>query len=801
MSETNALTIKLGLTGLSSVQSGFREIQEGATRISESVKELAIGFAEIAGIALTLEGIREGFAGIIEAGSQLELLHERTGASTAMLAELSIAMKDAGLDGNAAGQMMNRMSKELVNAEANGGPVATAIADLHLNLRDLLEMVPDEQFRKIAVAIASMENPTLRAAAATQLFGRSGGALIPVFNAMRQASEDTGFASLLGRNAAMFHEIEVGMDRIKRAGQGLFLGILDQLGPQLNEFVKRIGSIDLTGMGRDIGAFAQIAIDAWKRGKFGEFVELSIRAAFEVGEDAADKFCEYAANAIDSTLGSSQFWSHVWMAFDTVAFASMSGLTRLFMWIEMPWVSLWRYLWDTVETLGHNAFERIKAQFQTIKTLASGIGHPFNMIQGLGTGTSGTEGLHPDIKPMPSFTEKWMETMENTSILNKAIKDTYIGLTSALHDFLGLGITFGKAGTSARDTFRQLFAGKRGARDAKAAGGEEAEPDFSGFAMPVDQFKLAQAAIERTKNSLIDMDEALVKLQTNWTETSQEKWQVRKTLLEDERAELQELVALLQKAANAEADSKKRQEITAKLDEARGQLKNKDKEIGSLGPDPNKFGQQWTAAFTKMKESIGTSAQQISQIITGTITHAVNGLANALTNVIMGSQSAAAAFEQFGMQMLASFIESILAAIIWAKIAIPILTYLGIVSGGATTAPGMAAIGIATMTASTVGFAGGGYTGSGAKWEPAGIVHRGEYVVTADDLNAMGGPKGLESRLYGANGGGAGNRIDNRITFGVYSDRSMVADFLKSSEGRKIFVDLSKQHAHEIGQA
>jgi hypothetical protein len=38
------------------------------------------------------------------------------------------------------------------------------------------------------------------------------------------------------------------------------------------------------------------------------------------------------------------------------------------------------------------------------------------------------------------------------------------------------------------------------------------------------------------------------------------------------------------------------------------------------------------------------------------------------------------------------------------------------------------------------GFAGGGYTGPGGKFEPAGVVHRGEVVFSQDDVNALGGP-------------------------------------------------------------
>lgn len=41
------------------------------------------------------------------------------------------------------------------------------------------------------------------------------------------------------------------------------------------------------------------------------------------------------------------------------------------------------------------------------------------------------------------------------------------------------------------------------------------------------------------------------------------------------------------------------------------------------------------------------------------------------------------------------------------------------------------------------GYATGGYTGPGGKYEPAGIVHRGEGVLSQEDIRALGGPGGF----------------------------------------------------------
>ena len=50
----------------------------------------------------------------------------------------------------------------------------------------------------------------------------------------------------------------------------------------------------------------------------------------------------------------------------------------------------------------------------------------------------------------------------------------------------------------------------------------------------------------------------------------------------------------------------------------------------------------------------------------------------------------------------------------------------------------------AAIQAVTPGFANGGYTGDGGKYDPAGIVHKGEGVLTQEEIAALGGPTGFE---------------------------------------------------------
>ena len=86
-----------------------------------------------------------------------------------------------------------------------------------------------------------------------------------------------------------------------------------------------------------------------------------------------------------------------------------------------------------------------------------------------------------------------------------------------------------------------------------------------------------------------------------------------------------------------------------------------------------------------------------------------------------------------------------------AKIAIKqaILGPLASALGGA----GMAGGGLGKL----LGFDEGGYTGAGGKHAPAGVVHKGEYVMDAETVRRAGGPSAfddLRKRLKGYADGG-----------------------------------------------
>ena len=130
-----------------------------------------------------------------------------------------------------------------------------------------------------------------------------------------------------------------------------------------------------------------------------------------------------------------------------------------------------------------------------------------------------------------------------------------------------------------------------------------------------------------------------------------------------------------------------------------------------------------------------------------------------------------------------------------------------------------------------VGFADGGFTGYGGKYEPAGIVHRGEGVLTQEEIAALGGPSGFfalrQSIKNGfADGGlvmdapkvlnpsqnsGVKKAVDQiqsnsssqqstpqNLQINNILDPSIVGDFMGTSSGTKTFMNFIKNNRSSI---
>ena len=110
----------------------------------------------------------------------------------------------------------------------------------------MIELSPEEQFDKIARAIANVESPTLRAAAAQDIFGRAGTKLLPLFAAgeeglekLKKKAHELGmvFDQEAADKAARLADAQT---TLKRAIQGLTITISENIVPVITELVEKL---------------------------------------------------------------------------------------------------------------------------------------------------------------------------------------------------------------------------------------------------------------------------------------------------------------------------------------------------------------------------------------------------------------------------------------------------------------------------------------------------------------------------------------------------------------------------------
>lgn len=120
-------------------------------------------------------------------------------------------------------------------------------------------------------------------------------------------------------------------------------------------------------------------------------------------------------------------------------------------------------------------------------------------------------------------------------------------------------------------------------------------------------------------------------------------------------------------------------------------------------------------------------------------------------------------------------------------------------------------------------FAEGGYTGPGSKYQPAGVVHAGEYVFSADSVRRLGlvaldnlhrlskgAPVPIGPRLGYAEGGlveslslspAAAPTVNQSVRIVNTVDPRITKDFLTSSEGEKVILNIISRNNAALKQA
>ncbi|HEY1068412.1 MAG TPA: phage tail tape measure protein, partial [Pirellulales bacterium] len=157
---------------------GLRAAQEKLAAFGAAVRVAGTQLLTLgAGLAAPLAGSLQLFSSL---GDSLAKASARTGIAVETLSELGYAADQSGASLETLEKGVQRMQRIVVEAADGSAGAVDALDRLGLSAQKLAGLAPDEQFRLIAERISKIKDPTQRAAAAMDVFGKSGTQLLPL---------------------------------------------------------------------------------------------------------------------------------------------------------------------------------------------------------------------------------------------------------------------------------------------------------------------------------------------------------------------------------------------------------------------------------------------------------------------------------------------------------------------------------------------------------------------------------------------------------------------------------------------
>lgn len=242
---------------------------------SDLQKTAASATAAVAKYATAGIGVAIGALGIMTKNSMNAIdatgdLAKSVSISTDKFKNMALVFEESGSSAEGMISSLSIMQRNLADAASGGEATSAAFKTLGLNINDLINMTPDEQFTKIATAISTIENPTQRAGVAMDIFGRGALKMTDIFvDFAAKANEAEAFQrkfnlALSDIDTAVVAEANDAMGRVGMTINGVGNTIAVQVSPLITAFSQSLldAAMDGETFGKGVAAGVGIAADA-----------------------------------------------------------------------------------------------------------------------------------------------------------------------------------------------------------------------------------------------------------------------------------------------------------------------------------------------------------------------------------------------------------------------------------------------------------------------------------------------------------------------------------------------------------
>ena len=668
--------------------------EKRAKEIDEAFRKVGAGIGIAIGAAVTAIGV--GVAKAIGEVDKLNDMSVKFGIDLKDLQELKFIAAQTGTDVDTLGKGVQRMAK-VMSAELGGASTAfdklgLSVKGVDGNLKSTTDILPE-----IANKFAAMQDPMQKAALAQELFGKSGVDLIP-----------------------MLEQGGAGLAQLKDRAQELGLVLSDEVVGAIASFddkLQELNAVSDAFFGKLAGEVAPILEEL-----ISDFIEWATQG--DVLQDIID-ICTTAVEAFDASL--------------RAVVGAGEAVTAVL-----------GQLSDAFGSTGQRAYSVSEDIAQAVSKIVTVVRVAAAAIEGLGYGAAAVMALATGDR-------------EGYLLYNKRFKDAQGKGDQAFaqHDLVQQDARFaffnsGSGGGSApKPTGGGFNVGGGGGRakpspaPRKSGGG--------GIDRAAQEAERARQMLEREINETR-------KAMADWAHEQEYfggeiagAWEKSVQKTAEQVAELRKLGADAKFIAEYEAAALKQRQFEKTQAQTRQQQPNWDL-VKSMEDERNAL------YLTNEQIAINNNLARLNEHATDAQKNAVIDLTKELVHLTEMRQLA----DSFGNSMMSAFDAIIdgsksasqafgdmlqdMSKMIMRFMAQKAVEHLVNMIFSKFTGVGNFSVANSALANGSAEFATGGYTGDGGKYQPAGIVHAGEYVINAESTKKLGLP--LLNRLNGYSSGG-----------------------------------------------
>jgi hypothetical protein len=234
------------LSDIQKIENNFRKIEARASELKCIGAKFAVfGGAIVGGLGLAFKSFANN-------ADELSKMSQKTGIAVESLQELKYAAQASGTSIDSVIAGTRNLSRTITEAADGNKTYCDSFKRIGIKINDIKNLSTEEQFNKIASAVANIHDPAEKTARAIEFFGRSGTDLLPMLKdgsagleAMRQEFQKYG-AAIDANTAQAAEEFNNTLSRLGASFKAIITIVSARMLPILQWFASFVSDIVLS---------------------------------------------------------------------------------------------------------------------------------------------------------------------------------------------------------------------------------------------------------------------------------------------------------------------------------------------------------------------------------------------------------------------------------------------------------------------------------------------------------------------------------------------------------------------------